>query len=230
MGMTQAQLLALINANVPDNVSKQITPTKMREVLTQLAVSPVLLDAALAQVVTDDVNFTGELTKNGVNLITNAKEVEVLRAFSAVDQAPTALGTALQLTHGAAQKTVSDPVMLSAAGVVTFNQTGFYDIRVKLQFGRTGATGTSELMSRIMLNGTQLGVSASAKIDSPNLVIPTDSRVVLGQVAAGSVLTVEIIRDSSGANAGGVYAKTSAHGWNVSPSTLIVVSRLEGIS
>ena len=99
-----------------------------------------------------------------------------------------------------------------------------------MQFGRTGATGTSELMSRIMLNGTQLGVSASAKIDSPNLIIPTDSRVVLGQVAAGSVLTVEIIRDSSGANAGGVYAKTSAHGWNVSPSTLIVVSRLEGIS
>ena len=184
MGMSQAQLLALINANVPDNVSKQITPTKMREVLTQLAVSPVLLDAAMAQVVTDDVNFTGELTKNGVNLITNAKEVEVLRACSTADQAPTALGTALQLTHGAAQKTASDPVMLSAAGVITFNQTGFYEIRVKLQFGRTGATGTSELMSRIMLNGTQFGASASAKIDNQNMIIPTDSRVVLGQVTA----------------------------------------------
>lgn len=230
MGMTQAQLLALINANVPDNVSKQITPTKMREVLTQLAVSPVLLDAALAQVVTDDVNFTGELTKNGANLITNAKEVEVLRAFSTVDQAPTALGTALQLTHGAAQKTASDPVMLSAAGVVTFNQAGVYDIRVKLQFGRTGASGTSELMSRILLNGVQVGVSASAKISSPDLIIPTDSRVVLGQVAAGSVFTVEIIRDAVGDNSGGVYSITSSHGWNVSPSTLIVVSRLEGIS
>lgn len=230
MGMTRAQLLALINANVPDNVSKQITPTKMREVLTQLAVSPVLLDAAAAQTVSDDVNFTGNLTKNGVNLITNAKEVEVLRAYSTVDQAPTALGTALQLTHGSAQKTASDPVMLSSAGVITFNQAGVYAVMVKLQFGRTGATGTSELMSRIMLNGKQAGVSASAKIDSANLVIPTDSRVVLGQVPAGSVLTVEIIRDSTGVNAGGVYANTSSHGWNVSPSTLIVVSRLEGIS
>lgn len=230
MGMTQAQLLALINANVPDNTSKQVTPAKMREVLTQLAVSPVLLDGVTGQEITDDVNFAGEVTKGGVNLIVGAHEHEVMRAYSTSNQAPTTTGSALQLTHGAAQGTASDPVSLDSAGVFTFNESGNYAVRIKLQFGRSGASGISELMSRIMLNGVQIGVSASARISSSELVVPTESRVVLDDVVAGSVFTVEIIRDASGDDSGGVYAKTSSHGWNVSPSTLIVISRLEGIS
>lgn len=202
MALDKPGMLGLIGTNLPDNTSALITPAKLREVTTQLAES--MLYAA-----------------------TGVKEVEVLRAPSTVAQAPTAVDTPLQLTFGAAQKSSADPVMVNAAGVVTFNKAGAYAVRIKLQCGRTGATGTSILLSRILLAGAQFGSAACVKMTQTDATTPTDSRVVIN-ATAGQTLAIQIMRDSTGSNFGGVYPQAATvTAWGTAPSALLVVSRLE---
>lgn len=204
MAKTKSEMFALIGANLPDNTSGAITPEKLREVTTQLADSMLYAAAGV-------------------------KEVEVLRASSTVAQAPTAVDSALQLTFGAAKGTASNPVMINAAGLVTFNVAGNYAVRIKLQQGRTGSTGTSILLSRILLNGTQYGFPAAVKMENPNVIAVTESRVVL-DVTAGATFSVQIMRDSSGNNSGGVVPQAATvTAWGTAPSTLLVISHLEPV-
>ncbi|ANT42352.1 neck protein [Salmonella phage vB_SenM_C12] len=199
MAKTKSEIFSLIGANFPDNQSGLITPEKLREVTTQMADS----------------------TLYGV------KEVEVLRASSTDIQAPTTTGTALTVSFGGAQKTSADPVMINASGVVTFNAAGNYAIRVKLQAGRTGASGTSILLSRVLLGGAQFGSPAATKLASADATIPIESRVVVNAVA-GQNFAVEIMRDAAGSNFGGLYPQTATvTSWGVAPSALLVISRLE---
>lgn len=202
MAKTKTEMFALIGTNLADNTTGAITPELLREVNTQLADS--MLYAA-----------------SGV------KEVEVLRDTSTVAQAPTAVDTALQLTFGAAQGGASNPVMINAAGLVTFNTAGNYAVRIKLQAGRTGASGTSILLSRILVNGAQYGSPAATKLVSADITIPIESRVVISPTA-GLTFAVQIMRDSSGANFGGVYPQAATvTAWGTAPSVLLVISRLE---
>lgn len=201
MAKTKSEIFALIGANFPDNQSGLITPEKLREVTTQMADS----------------------------MLYGVKEVEVLRASSADIQAPTTTGTALTVAFGGAQKTSADPVMISASGVVTFNVAGNYAIRVKLLAGRTGASGTSILLSRVLLGGAQFGSPAATKLTSADSTIPIESRVVVN-ATAGQTFTVEIMRDASGSNFGGLYPQVATvTSWGVAPSALPVISRLEGV-
>lgn len=204
MAKTKSEMFALIGANIPDNTSGAITPEKLREVTTQLADSMLYAAAGV-------------------------KEVEVLRAPSTVVQAPTSVDTALQLTFGGAQGTASNPVMINAAGLVTFNTAGNYAVRIKLQAGRTGASGTSILLSRIRVNGAQYGSPAATKLVSADVTIPIESRVVINAIA-GQTMDVQIMRDSAGTNFGGVYPQTATvAAWGVAPSALLVISRLEPV-
>ncbi|ENE6490670.1 hypothetical protein ABNQ70_004578 [Salmonella enterica] len=204
MAKTKSEMFALIGTNLPDNTSGAITPEKLREVTTQLADSMLYAAAGV-------------------------KEVEVLRASSTAAQAPTAVDTALQLTFGAAQGTASNPVMINTAGLVTFNATGSYAVRVKLQAGRTGASGTSILLSRILVNGAQYGSPAATKLVSADVTIPIESRVAIN-ATAGQTMAVQIMRDSAGTNFGGVYPQTATvAAWGVAPSALLVISRLEPV-
>lgn len=204
MALTKSQIFTLIGANLPDNTSGAITPAKLREVVTQIADAPIYAAAGV-------------------------KEVEVLRAGSTAAQAPSAVDTALQLTFGAAQGSASDPVMINAAGLVTFNTAGNYAVRVKLQNGRTGATGTSILLSRLLLNGVQVGSAAAVKMTQTDATTPTESRIVLNPTA-GQTLAVQIMRDSAGSNFGGVYPQVAVvTAWGTAPSALLVISRLEPV-
>lgn len=204
MALTKSQIFTLIGTNLPDNTSGAITPAKLREVVTQIADAPIYAAAGV-------------------------KEVEVLRAASTATQAPSAVDTALQVSFGAAQGSASDPVMINAAGTVTFNTAGNYAIRIKLQNGRTGATGTSILLSRILLNGAQVGSTAAVKMTQTDATTPSESRVVLNPTA-GQTFQVQIMRDSAGSNFGGVYPQTATvAAWGVAPSALLVISRLEPV-
>lgn len=179
MANTKTEIFTLIGSELPDNTTGLITPAKLRGVLTQMADSPIYATPGV-------------------------KEVEVLRAASTVAQAPAAVDTALQLTFGSAQGSASDPVMLNAAGLVTFNTAGNYAVRIKLQAGRTGASGASILLSRILINGAQYGSPAATKLVSADTTIPIESRVVINPTA-GQTFSVQIMRDSAGSNFGGVY-------------------------
>lgn len=205
MALTKAQIFTSIGTNFPDNDTGAITPENVRTVTTQIA------DAMMYEAL-------------------GVKEVEILRAASTVIQAPTAVDTPLQLTFGAAQGSIANPVMINAAGLVTFNTAGNYAVRIKLQNGRTGASGTSILLSRILLNGTQIGSPAAAKITQAEAIFATDSRVVIN-VTAGQTFSVQIMRDSSGTNFGGVYPQAATVAtWGTAPSALLVVSRLEPVT
>lgn len=204
MALTKSQLLALIGTNLPDNDTALITPAKLREVFTQTADSMAYAAAGF-------------------------KEVEVLRAASTITQAPSAVDTALQLSFGAAQGSASDPVMINAAGLVTFNVAGNYAVRVKLQCGRTGATGTSILLSRLVLGGTQVGSPAAVKLTQTDATTPTESRVALN-ATAGQTFIAQIMRDSAGSNFGGVYPQSATvTAWGTAPSAMLVISRLEPV-
>lgn len=204
MAKTKTELFALIGANLPDNTSAQITPAKVREVMTQTADSMLYAAAGI-------------------------KEVEVLRVASTVAQTPTAVDTPLQLTFGAATGAPTDPVMINTAGLVTFNKAGNYAVRIKTQNGRTGATGTSILLMRILVNGAQYGSPAATKITATDSTVPTESRVVLNPTA-GQTFAVQIMRDSAGSNFGGVYPQVATvTAWGTAPSTLLVISRLEPV-
>lgn len=206
MAKTKSEMFTLIGANLPDNTSGAITPEKLREVTTQLADSMLYAAAGM-------------------------KEVEVLRAPSTVNQLPSATGAALQVSFGAAQKAATDPVMINAAGLVTFNTAGNYAVRIKLQCGRAGATGVVTLASRILLSGGQYGSSAAVRLDNANTIMPTESRVVVN-ATAGQTMAIQIVRDTvdSSINAGGLYAiQPATSGWATAPSALLVISRLEPV-
>lgn len=204
MAKTKSEMFTLIGTNLPDNTSGAITPENVREVFTQMADSALYAAAGV-------------------------KEVELLRAPSIIAQAPTAVDTPLQLVFGAAQKSASDPVMINAAGLVTFNAAGNYAVRIKLQCGRTGATGTSILLSRLLLSGAQIGSTACVKLTQTDATTPTESRVVLNPTA-GQTLAVQIMRDSAGSNFGGVYQQAATvTAWGTAPSALLVISRLEPV-
>lgn len=206
MALTKSQIFALIGTNLPDNTTGLITPEDLREVTTQIADSMMYAAAGV-------------------------REVEVLRAASTVTQAPAAVNTPLQVAFGAAQGSIANPVQISAAGLVTFNSPGTYAVRIKLQNGRTGGGGgVAVLLSRILINGVQYGSPQSVKVDSAEITVPTDSRVVVEAPAAGTTFSVQIMRDGSGTNTGGIYPLTAAvTAWGVSPSALLVVSRLEPV-
>lgn len=207
MALTKSQLFTLTGTNLPDNDAELITPEKLREVFTQTA---------------DSMAYAA----------TGFKEVEILRAFATTTQQPSALNTPLQVTFGAAQKAPSDPVMINAAGLVTFNQAGNYAVRIKLQCGRLALAGQATVNSRILINGAQYGSPSAARIDSSAQIVPTESRVALNGIAAATTFQVQIMRDGadSGVNAGGIFAVTSAvPAWGISPSSLLVISRLEPV-
>lgn len=202
MALTKTEMFTKIATDLADNTSGAITPEVLRNVLTQLADSPVYAAAGV-------------------------KEVEVLRATSTVTQAPTAVDTPLQVAFGAAQGAPTDPVSISAAGLVTFNVAGNYAVRIKLQAGRTGASGTSILLSRLLLAGAQYGSPAATKLVSADVTIPIESRVVI-TATAGQTFAVQIMRDSAGTNFGGIYPQAATvTAWGTAPSGLLVISRLE---
>lgn len=148
----------------------------------------------------------------------------------ATDQQPagTGIANALDVEFGTAIGDINDPVMLDANGVVTFNDTGLYRIKVVLQFGRTGGAGTSELYFRFLVGGIQLGRTVSAKLQNANTLSYIDIDNWFN-VPEGTTLQVQVMRDDGGNNSGGLFQITptdeGAGTWNVVPSAVMRVER-----
>lgn len=154
----------------------------------------------------------------------------VLTASSmATEQNPAGLGpsNAMQIEFGDGQGTISDPVMLTTAGEITLNETGFYRAKVTLVFGRDNNPGTSELLFRVRANGVQSGISVPQKISSADVltVYELDAWV---SAPAGTTFAFDVMRDSSGNNSGGLLAGTvtaEAGSWNPAPCATILIDR-----
>ena len=223
-----ADLIALINTNWLDNITKLISPAKSREIGSQLADSALNKMDATSQSVAGPVVFNAAVKKGASDVLIGVKEVDVLRAYStAAVQQPSATNTPIQVEFGAAQTAAE--LSLSGLGTITCNVSGTYAFRFKLQFGRSGAGGVSYLMTRILKNGAQFGVTQSTRLSSSSSIIPTDSRVIIDLIA-GDTVSMQFVRDSLGDDSGGLFQQTaSTLGWGAAPSALLVASKLQGV-
>jgi hypothetical protein len=144
-------------------------------------------------------------------------------------QEPTGLGTAnkFQIEFGNAQNTVTDAVMLSSDGILTINETGTYRIKVNLEYGRSGSSGTSFLIFRALVNGTQAGRSIFTKISNANEIQNFSDEAWL-TLPAGLTIIYEGMRDSDGNDSGGLIAgipSVDTNVWNDAPCASLRVER-----
>lgn len=161
-----------------------------------------------------------------VNKPTFAGFQPVFSAFSSASQSPSALDTPLQVNFGSPQAFAD--VTLAANGTVTFNTPGNYLVNLFLRFGRTTGAGNAVLFSRFLINDIQQLNSNSISMPDSNTVIPFSTSISLN-VSGGDTFKLEVARDSSGVNNGGLIPLTpTVGGWNVSPSATIVVAKYSG--
>lgn len=176
----------------------------------------------------NDMNATKNFTIGQIADLVNSSLVatQVLNGVSTVAQAPTALNTPLVVSFGPAQGTLQDDVMIDSGGTIVFNTAGLYFINGYGSVERQGSSGgTAVLLFRLTLNGTQVSTTKGFHLDTPNL--PTPYEVTLPfQADAGDMIRFEIMRDSSGVNAGGIYPHTNLGGWPNVPSSQIQIWKL----
>lgn len=149
-------------------------------------------------------------------------------AESYVTQTPTGLDIAMALTFGPAQTTPY--VDLSVGGMFTFLVEGFYEVRIRVNAGRTTQPGSSVLVARSIINGTQAGPSVIQKLDNSN-----DSETMELTFAAtffvGDTLYFQAIRDSAGVDNGFLFTfNPTDPTWNDVPSTDILMRYWERVT
>lgn len=149
-----------------------------------------------------------------------------LSAFSTGNQNPAALDTPLQVNFGSPQSNAD--VSLAANGTLTFNTTGDYSVTLLIRQGRSAGGGSAVLLSRFLVNDIQ-GLNTNTAVLPDATSITPFSVTLFITATAGDTFKLQIMRDSSGANLGGLTALVpTLVGWNVSPSATLVVSKYMG--
>jgi hypothetical protein len=169
---------------------------------------------------------TGTQVKWVDNVVVNQPTfTKVLEASSFADQRPTGQNTPLQIEFGANQQTPE--VNLLPTGEVNFLVDGTYFFEAFGNVERNGNSGgIAMVMYRILLNGSQIGITRGVDINSVGIMIPLSISEPI-KINAGDVLTFEILRDATGVNQGGLYAHQIAGGvWPTVPSASISVWKL----
>ena len=166
----------------------------------------------------EDASKTKNYTISSILALKQIALTNVLAAVDTTNQEPSGLDSPLQVTFGAAQGTATDPVMLDALGNITFNQGGLYLFNGYANFERQGSSGgVSVTLFRALINGVQSGPTKGVELSGTGIMFPYELTLPI-QVSAGDVLTWEILRDSSGVDAGGLYIHTNSGPWSNVPS------------
>jgi len=148
----------------------------------------------------------------------------ILNRSETIDQNPSTTDTPLQITFGAAHNTTEFDI--SAAGAITCNVTGSYIIRFNFRFARTSGTGTAILVGRYLLDGVEAASPITCELTGAGDVVPY-SVSVPAQLTAGQVLTVELLRDSSGNDDGGLASfNPTLAGWGTVGSALVSIDKM----
>lgn len=164
---------------------------------------------------------------SGVDAIQFEEELLLFGSSSADSQEPVGLDIPLKVEFGVAQKSASDPVMLAADGTVTWNQAGRYTIRIAIIYGRLGSVGASDLRFRDVLNGSLSGEPSAALLDNADVALPFGITFNINR-SAGDSEHLEIMRDSSGEDAGGLFRRdTILDGFEDASCAVIAITRLK---
>lgn len=151
----------------------------------------------------------------------------VLSAASTIAQEPSTTDSPIQVSFGAAQNGLADPVMVDSLGTVTFNETGLYTVTLRLSVGRLTGAGTAKVLARGLFNDVQIGTISHTFIDSVDIEFPVFLTQDFLITAAGATLKWELARDSDGNNSGGLlpFSPTTLP-WGDSPSAQVNVFRI----
>lgn len=189
-----------------------------------------------------DGNFAGRFLNSGgvitvfldVVSFSPTEDINVERlvngASVAVSQLPTGTGEAneIQMEFGPAENGALDPVQLLSDGSLVINKAGTYRIKISVIFGRTGTGGTAKLRFGAFINGVQAGLSIGGDVPNQNSENPYADEAWL-TLPAGITVTYKLLRDSSGADDGGVFQPVitpgTAPSWNPAACAAIRVER-----
>ncbi len=190
--------------------------------------TPSLADKLIGTDVNDSNNTKNFLLSDVAALINSATLFSLeLSASSTVDQTPSGLDAPLQVSFGPAQNSSSDPVMVDASGTVTFNETGLYLINGYGNVERRGSSGgTTVTLFRFLLNGVQSSSTKGFELASTDIMIPYELTIPINITTAGTTVSFEVMRDSSGVNGGGLYTHTNLGGWSNVPSAEMNIWKL----
>ena len=202
----------------------------MSKISTYASIQAPSIDDKLIGTDIENENLTKNFTISSILALTQLSLTSVLTAVDTTDQFPDATDTPLQVTFGGAQKTASDPVMLSNNGDITFNQAGIYLFNGYANFERQGSNGgVSVILFRSLINGVQAGPTKGVELSVTGIMIPYELTLPI-QVNAGDVLTWQIMRDSSGSgggqNSGGLYTHTTSGTWSNVPSADVNIYKI----
>lgn len=176
------------------------------------------------------LNVIEKLLVQGVELVSLGGPVLIDGTSQATDQQPSAVDTPRVIEFGPAQGTSEDPIQLLANGDMVVNKAGTYFFDFYFQIGRTGAAGVSKIFGRLTVNNVQpaTGDSVLALLDNADIIIPQEIETTI-PLNQGDVVRIEIIRDSSGNNSGGLFADTpTPAGWNPAPSATVQIREVIG--
>lgn len=169
--------------------------------------------------------FTNYNDLAGKPVIKGYKQI-LYGASSASSQNPSSTDTPLGIEFGTAQSLTD--VSLASTGVLTFLTPGQYLVELSLRLSRPIGTGTVILYTRAMYNGAQILASSSTTLTDIAAVIPV-THTILVDAAANDTFLMQVMRDSTGLNSGGLKQDTpTAAGWNASPTANITVYKYVG--
>ena len=161
----------------------------------------------------------------------NLTKVSEINSVSSLSQNPTGLDTPLQVNFGSGA--TSTNVDVSATGTVTYKTAGFYETILSGTFARATDSpfdsSGSVMLVRVLLNDVQLGTTLAFTMEDSDSLHPLDFKI-MESLEAGTTLKVEIMRDSSGVDSGGLFPVSPVQGdWTQIPSAEIRIKKFEVI-
>ena len=199
----------------------------MAKIETYTSIATILAADKLIGTDSEDSNATKNFTIGSIETYVksnlNLGVTQVMTGSEFSNQEPSGLDTPLQVEFGIEQGSGSDPAQLSSAGAITFNQAGLYLFNGYGNFERQGSSGGEAILAfRALINGVQVGDTKMVEIDRVGVAIPYEVTVPLN-VSIGDVFTWEILRDSSGVDAGGLYMHNLLSSWSDIPSSAFTI-------
>lgn len=166
----------------------------------------------------------GSVDSNTYLTSSSLQFTQVLNGSSTVDQVPVGLDTPIIVSFGPTQSNAV--VSLDSGGKVAFLQAGSYVINGYGSVERQGSSGgVAIFLFRGMLNGVQVTETKAFHIDTTDISIPYEVTIPF-QANDGDTFWFEVMRDSSGVDAGGLYTHTNLGGWSAVPSSQLQIWKL----
>lgn len=158
--------------------------------------------------------------------LTNIQFSSVIMNSQTTDLLPVAVDVPISATFSSNAN--NSDITMASSGIITLLTAGVYFTTFNLNFGRSSGAGNAIVAARLLLNGSPFGFTQSMTLSDANAIHPAQFNIIRAY-SANDTLQVEIMRDSSGINNGGLRGTAITPGdWNDVPSYWARVSKIVG--